>query len=138
MGLTLLLEVVRDWLSHLNLARLEKLTQLNKELTKIQEPTSNLNSKIKKCTDVVENISKYWRSGSIHQKMAIQKMMFPQGIVLDPKKWQYRTKELNSVFQQVTSIARDTEEQKKDASKNNLDASCLVAGAGLEPTTFGL
>ena len=35
-------------------------------------------------------------------------------------------------------LTKDTEGQKKDSPIKNTDESSLVAGAGLEPTTFGL
>ena len=70
--------------------------------------------------------------------MKLQKLLFPSGIVIDPLKRQYRTSEVNSVFSLIASITGDNKQEIKNAPSNLDDASCLVAGAGLEPATFGL
>ena len=99
---------------------------------------SNLDKKIEKCSKVTQNISKYWKSSSTDIKIRIQKLVFPSGIVIDPKKRQYRTSEINSVFSLISSISKDSEDKIKNPSTNNVDGSSLVAGTGLEPVTFGL
>jgi hypothetical protein len=66
---------------------------------------SNLDKKIEKCSKVTQNISKYWKSSSTDIKIRIQKLVFPSGIVIDPKKRQYRTSEINSVYSLISVIS---------------------------------
>ena len=64
--------------------------------------------------------------------------MFPKGIVNDPTKRRYRTLKINSIFKTIRLISSDKKGEIKNASTISSDASCLVAGTGLEPVTFGL
>ena len=64
------------------------LSQKQSELTRI---ISNLNIQLEKCTDFVQNISKIWGSGTLVEKQKLQKLMFPEGIMIDPISRQYRT-----------------------------------------------
>ncbi|WP_417364476.1 recombinase family protein [Galbibacter sp.] len=115
-----------------------KIEALNVEKSKLGISISNLNKKIEKCVEVTQNISDYWKHGSIENKVRVQKLVFPSGIVIDPKNLQYRTSEVNSVFSVISSIVIGKGAKSKNASSNLDDASRLVAGTGLEPVTFGL
>ena len=116
----------------------EELSNILEELQNINSSVSNLENSIQLCVDITKNISKIWESSNINTKIKLQKLVFPDGLVVDPKNRTYRTKKINAIFKESLRISRETEGQKKDASKKNLDASCLVAGARLELTTFGL
>ena len=116
----------------------DNITNAFEEKSKLNLEISNLNKKIDKCIEVTKNVSKYWASGSIENKIKLQKLLFPSGIVIDPVKRQYRTSKVNTVFSLISSITRGNKRETKNASSDSEDASCLVAGAGLEPATFGL
>ena len=66
---------------------------------------SNLNVKLDKCTDFVRNISEIWGSGTLVQK---QKLMFPEGIMIDPVSRQYRTNKIQSLFSYIIDLTKDT------------------------------
>jgi site-specific DNA recombinase len=108
------------------------------KLEKVKNKISNRDEVIEKCVSISKNISKYWSHGDINTKLKVQKTIFPTGLVIDAKNRQYLTKEVNTIFARIPDLTRDTEGQKKDAPSNLPDASCLVAGARLERTTFGL
>tara|TARA_R110002049_G_scaffold275725_1_gene453843 strand:+ start:22042 stop:23688 length:1647 start_codon:yes stop_codon:yes gene_type:complete len=116
----------------------KELAELNGQLSNVSLKTSNLDKKIEDCVEVVKNISKYWRSGSTHTKTRIQKLVFPEGVVINPVNRQYRTNKVNMIFSKNLVIPRDAKWEIKNASAISSDASCLVAGTGLEPVTFGL
>ena len=111
---------------------------IKEELAKASKSTSNLISKVDRCTSIVQNISHTWSYGSIHIKKRLQKVIFPNGIVINPLLGLHRTYFLNPVFVIISSISRDTEGQKKDAPGDLPDASAVVAGTRLELVTFGL
>ena len=83
-------------------------------------------------------MSKHWGSGDYMFKTKLQKLVFPEGIVIEPENRQYRTSKVNKVFSLISSISMDNDGKAKDSSTLNEDESCLVAGTGLEPATFGL
>jgi site-specific DNA recombinase len=108
------------------------------ELQKSSLTISNQNDVIEKCVSIARNLSNYWFCSDINLKLRIQKMIFPEGLVIDAKNRQYLTNNVNLIFGKIPYLSKDTEGQKKDASSNLPDASCLVAGTRLERATFGL
>ena len=116
----------------------KKLFDLRQKQSELTRSISNLNIKLDKCTDFVRNISEIWVSGTLVQKQKLQKLMFPEGIMIDPVSRQYRTCKIQSLFSYIVDLTKDTEGQKKDSPIKNTDESSLVAGTGLEPVTFGL
>ncbi|HEY5689544.1 MAG TPA: hypothetical protein VIS27_14660 [Yeosuana sp.] len=88
---------------------------------------SNLDKKIDKCIEVTQNISNYWNHGSIENKIRLQKLVFPSGIVINPQNREYQTNEINSVFTLISSISSDKGSKNKNASSELDDASGLVA-----------
>ena len=116
----------------------EKLFEMRQKQSELTRTISNLNIKLEKCTDFVQNISKIWGSGTLVQKQKLQKLMFPEGIMIDPVSRQYRTNKIQPLFSYIVDLTKATEGQKKDSPIKNTDESVLVAGTGLEPMTFGL
>lgn len=115
-----------------------ELLELHEEKAKLNLEISNLEEKIESCVEITKNVSKHWDSGDYLFKTKLQKLMFPEGIVIEPINRQYRTSKVNQVFSLIASISGDKGGKVKDSSTLNEDESCLVAGTGLEPATFGL
>ena len=74
----------------------------------------------------------------LHFKQRIQKLVFPKGIVINPKNRKYQTKKVNTIFELSSCLSGKNKSKKKDKSVKKLDSSCLVAGTRLEPATSGL
>ncbi len=104
----------------------EKLFDLRQKQSELTRSISNLNIKLDKCTDFVRNISEIWSSGTLVQKQKLQKLMFPEGIMIDPVSRQYRTCKIQSLFSYIVDLTKDTEGQKKDSPIKNTDESSLV------------
>ena len=115
-----------------------KLSELNQKLQELNVDLSNLDNKLDKAVKILGNISKIWGYGSIGVKQKIQNLIFPNGIVIDPKNREYRTSNIQVIFQIILDLTRDTEGQKKDSPINLTDESSLVAGTRLERAAFGL
>ena len=73
-----------------------------------------------------------------YDRVSVQKLLFPQGIVIDPEDRTYRTSNLNPIFGLIHSFTRGNDDANKKRTSSNTDPSCVVARAGLEPATFGL
>ncbi len=115
-----------------------KLEVLYQNREKLMVDLSNLEIKVEKSVEILGNISKIWTSGSIKVKQKIQNLIFPDGIFISPKNREYRTSNIQVIFQLILDLTRDSEGQKKDSPIILTDESSLVAGTGLEPVTFGL
>ena len=115
-----------------------ELLELHEEKSKLSLEISNLDEKIDSCIEITKNVSKHWTSGDYEFKTKLQKLMFPDGIVIEPENRQYRTSKVNQVFSLTASISGNKDIKEKNSSTKIVNESCLVAGTGLEPATFGL
>lgn len=120
----------------------KKLDTEERELIKEQVPSgleiSNFDLKLDKALDLSQNISKYWVSGNHETRKHIQKLVFPEGLVIDTKNRRLLTSKVNRLFAEKAVFARDTEGGKQKLPTKNGEESGLVAGEGFEPPTFGL
>ena len=116
----------------------EQITDLEAKFDFSGIDTSNLKVNLNRAIDFTQNVSKYWVSGNLNQRQRIQNLVFPEGICIDTEKRQYLTSKVNALFSAKRSFTRDTKECKKEIPTENGGESLVVAGVGLEPTTFGL
>jgi hypothetical protein len=115
---------------------------LKLKLIQTDSKISNLDKYIDMSVDVVSNISKYWGLNNIEVKKRTQELVFPEVLSLDIKNRRYLTKNVNLFFLISSALSMDTEginDKKQPISRLLLSLPYgLVAGAGLEPATFGL
>lgn len=123
-----------------------KINEISAQMKNDSSKISNLQNYLNISESVVSNISKYWASGDLETKKRIQELVFKDGIVLNTKKRQYLTKKVNNIFSLssgLNSIAMRGAKKKRHSAVSLLNSQkpenlCLVAGARLERTTFGL
>ena len=99
---------------------------------------SNLDFYIEKSIEISQNIHKYWQLGSLEEKRKLQKVVFPEGIIIDTKNREYLTSKVNSLFLAKSEFKRVSGGTNKKLLIKSDEESFVVAGVGLEPTTFGL
>ena len=116
----------------------DEIDQIRGQLQDSELKISNLDSYIENSIEISQNIHNYWQLGTLEEKRKLQKMVFPEGIVIDTKNRVYLTSKVNSLFLAKSQFQRDSEGGNKKLPIKNDEESCLVAGVGLEPTTFGL
>lgn len=113
-------ELTRDLYEKYSSKIQETITELRKEIENSSKSISNLNSKGERCIDVVQNISRKWGFGDYFKKQRIQKVVFPDGIYINPKTREYRTYSINPVFNYISTITKDSGDKNKNASDKNL------------------
>ncbi len=111
---------------------------LNEKLLVPDINLSNLKNVVYKAVDFTQEASKYWASYSLKGKRDIQELVFPEGLMIDTKNRQYLTSKVNALFAAKAEFIRVVEGQKNKIPVKNDEDSCVVAGAGFEPTAFGL
>ncbi len=105
-----------------------KITQLTQQYEKANLTNANMEKCLEICTDLSQNISKYWASGGMEVKMKIQELVFPGGITMDVKNRAMRTKKMNMMFD-ITVCKRGGWETVNENSQVNFTwESLLVAG----------
>ena len=115
-----------------------ELIEIEEKLEDSQIKISNLDKKVSELIEFSKNMSNIWVSGEYETKLSVQKLLFPEGIVIDPEDRTYRTSNLNPIFGLIHSFTGGNDDANKKRTSKNTSPSCLVAGVGLEPTTFGL
>ncbi|GAA0892577.1 recombinase family protein [Fulvivirga kasyanovii] len=99
---------------------------------------SNLKEAIKKGVQLSKNLAELWIKGTFAAKQAIQSMLFPEGILYDFKNNVSRTSVVNLVFSAIPYFSDSYKGNKKGGIIKFDNFPLSVAGAGLEPATFGL
>jgi site-specific DNA recombinase len=119
--------------------RLEvEIGEIEEKLDEAPIEISNQEKLIDKALNFCQNLSNNWALGDIHQKLKIQKTLFPEGLIINPENREYRTKKINQLIGAIQDIAKDSRDKDNKKSHPKGGLSCLVAGTGLEPVTFGL
>ena len=115
-----------------------ELIEIEEKLEDFKIKISNLDKKVSELIEFSKNLSNIWVSGEYETKLSVQKLLFPEGIVIDPEDRTYRTSNLNPIFGLIHSFTGGNDSGNKKRTGRNTDPSCVVAGTGLEPVTFGL
>ena len=104
----------------------------------LENKLSNHDEFIEKAIEVCENISKHWEFGDSENRQRIQKVVFPDGLVVVPENRAYLTNNMNQVFKLISRLSSVSEDDKKEKASNNADLSLSVARRRLELPTSGL
>ena len=115
-----------------------EINQVKEKLDGTDYEISNLDYFVEKSTEISQNIHKLWQLGSLDVKKKIQKMVFPEGIVVDTTNRTYLTSKVNSLFFAKSQFIRSSEGINEKLPIKNDEESSLVAEGGFEPPTFGL
>ena len=98
---------------------------------KLSNPFEFIDHSLKICS----NLSSLWVSGGYDQKVQLQDLLFPGGILFDKQKENYRTEKVNSILELTHSFTQALKGNKKGQIKNFVDLPALVAPAGIEPAS---
>ena len=116
----------------------DELMECNSKLNKVDGELSNHLDYLDNVVSISQNLSKYWSLGSYPVKDKIQRAVFPEGLVINPSKRQYLTKNINKLFRISSTESGGMEDIETKKVGENTDLSCQVAGTRLERATFGL
>ena len=79
-----------------------------------------------------------WDRSDLENKKIMSRTLFPEGVLYDPEKHRYLTKNVNSYFGLINTLSTNYKENKKGINQNSTELSPLVARSRLELPTFGL
>ena len=89
--------------------------------------TANLSKKISVALKKLQNLDTVWANGEYETKKRIQKLLFPEGIVVDAEKKLLRTDNINYLFRVIANISVSSKHKKKQTFNENIEKSALVA-----------
>ncbi|MFZ7144335.1 MAG: recombinase family protein [Bacteroidota bacterium] len=112
--------------------------QIDEEMEKTQIRVSNPKKVIEYVTLLISKLASTWSSSNYHQKLTLQRIVFPDGLRYDRKNDMYLTPRVNRTFELISLLSGNYKNEKSRIDSFFDNQSGLVAGAGLEPTAFGL
>lgn len=115
----------------------EKL-EIDSQIEQSQIRVSNPKKAIQYVTRLASKLASTWSLCKYHEKLSLQKIVFPEGLQYHRERDEYLTPRVNRVFELIASLSSNSEVQKNRSNNFSLVNSGSVAGAGLEPTAFGL
>ncbi len=125
------------WLKHSSIVKGE-IAQLGEKAKALPTKKSNQAILDDRIIQLLENPRQFWESLSTKHKRRLQELIFPDGLWYVPKTREYRTTNIHLLLE-ITGCFIDTwTSEKNKTRRQNVFGSRVVAGAGLEPTAFGL
>ena len=120
-------------------SRLKEQIEIKKR-SMLNLPTKMSNHKkvMKDFLKISENPGQFYESLEYHNKRVFQNILFPEGFRFSMKNKECRTSKLNILFDLTSSFSKTYDTKKEKTQTQKVLESHLVAGVGLEPTTFGL
>lgn len=104
----------------------KELIEIQNEIEKSDFKLSNLDLAVENALSMSLDLPSLWASGDLEERRRIQKMVFPDGIRYNRENDQYRTIRVNSLFLAISTMAGETEGNKKGTNPKNKDLSHLV------------
>ena len=123
----------------LAIAKLEDdIFNINQQLDSLPSIKSNLEEKINKAIDNLQNIDALWLSLKYEGQRLLQQTLFPNGLTIDLKNREFLTSEINTFFSLIKTLSISYSENKMGINQSETDLSPIVARPGFEPGTSGL
>lgn len=101
---------------------------ISSELDDLEQNQQIREADIEACVNFMLQVDKQWQVASIEVKQKFQSMLFPDGLIYDPNKNSFGTKQISPLYRYA----------QIEKSPEGLSESDLVAGAGFEPATLWL
>jgi hypothetical protein len=79
-----------------------------------------------------------WDRSDLENKKIMSRTLFPDGVLYDPEKHCYLTKNVNSYFGLINTLSNSYKENKKGTNQIEIDLSPSVARGRFELPTSGL
>ena len=97
---------------------------------------SNLKPVLDKAMILSSKLTSLWSSSDYSEKQKLQNLVFPEGITYNRKNDQCRTPRVNSIFAQITLLAKVCSENKNGDTPVLDCVPASVEVTGVEPVTF--
>jgi site-specific DNA recombinase len=113
----------------------EEIRSLEAGFEEPKNKLSNPEKVIAQAVEICSNLSGLWVSGGYDQKVQLQNLLFPEGVLYDRGNDNYRTTKINLILELTHSFSNSSNENKKGQTKNKFDLPAWVTPVGIEPTS---
>ena len=119
-------EITEDMYSKFNTKITADIAALEPNLDIDEKSISNFAERVDKAVDFSCNIHNYWMLANVDNKKRIQKLVFPNGLILDAKNRQYLTSKVNELFVVNTSFSNEYMGKEKGLITDKSEKSSTV------------
>ena len=94
---------------------------------------SNLSALVKTAVSISSNLAPTWVSSTYEQRIQLQKLVFPDGIVFDKENGAFRTDKVNTIIAALGYLQRSYKGKKKGQVRKKTGLSLSAEREGFEP-----
>lgn len=107
-------DIDEDIYQETNAALQDKLDKIELELAKCRKDLSNFDSEVDEVFAICCKLDCLWKNSSLETSQKLQNLLFPNGILWDKEKEDYRTFDENEALSVIARISRSYENKKED------------------------
>lgn len=112
--------------------------EIEKKLTESSFELSNLESYMDFTFKMCLNLPEMWQKADFHSKQKLQTLVFPEGVLYNKEKDDYRTDRVNTFFAAIPLLTEACTKKRSGLATDFVDKSALVAGSRIELPALGL
>ncbi len=126
-------EIDRDLYETVGTKLREEIRIVERELDESKNKLSNPEKYVDRALKICENLSELWVLSGYDEKIQLQDLAFPGGILFDRKIENYRTVKVNGILELTHSLSKDLQANKKGQTENKFNLPAWVVRTGIEP-----
>lgn len=107
-------DIDEDIYQETNAALQDKLDKIELELAKCRKDLSNFDSEVDEVFAICCKLDCLWKNSSLETSQKLQNLLFPNGILWDKEKEDYRTFDENEALSVIARISRNYKNKKED------------------------
>jgi len=113
----------------------QQIKNIELEMGQFEKISSNLEKAVEKGLVIAQNLRQLWVSSDYHEKLRLQYLVFPEGMMYNKQTDEVLTSRVNSLFGEIALLSKSSAKNKKgDLSHDHLFGSRVVP-TGIEPVS---
>jgi site-specific DNA recombinase len=110
-----------------------EIRELEGEIATSGKKLSNPEKVIDDCLKLCSNLSELWISGGYDEKVKLQQLLFPEGLLYERENDYYRTPKVNEILELIRSYSSEITINKNGQPEKISKLSASVVPTGIEP-----
>ena len=112
-----------------------ELYKINTQLNSYSKKLSNLDNIAHSVSVIASKLGSLWKNSNYEDRVKLQNLLFPEGILWDKVKENYRTMKINKVFEVISLLPNIYNDKKERNDNESASLSPQVEIAGIEPAS---
>jgi site-specific DNA recombinase len=113
----------------------QELRENQAQLSQVPIKSSNLEKAVERAMEICANPLNMWQKADYRSKQNLQKMVFPEGILVNKEKRAVRTERINTVIFEIARQSGSLAQKETGKTEFEIDFSRVVENTGVEPVT---